>query len=632
MRFRLTVLLLILNVAVFFAIWLLELEPANQAPDQTQLSDFTRLEVMGKTIEKPRIIKIENNRWRIVSPIEWSANFFAISRIRGQLEFLDRQTSFDVSEISKHGQSLSDYGLDDPSFTFKYGSENKMHTLKVGKAAPVGSKIYMLDEEAQKIIVVDKELVESLVIDVERLRSQDVFEIPRFEINAISVRIPQTDTSADSGAKLRRIGLVKNGSDWRFETPIDAPADRVLVDAFINTLLTISAKSFVGTSNDVAGFDISAFPMTISITGTNRKQVLLLGNPVADKSQIYAKLEDNPTIFTLDAATFKDFKDLQTSLRDKSFLKFLIPDVTGIDISSEKGIVRLRNLKSGGWELSTKTPASDSEAVHSETADPVIITNLLNSLSKITARDFVSDLPGENLQPFGLDNPKFKISILLSDKTSRSLLIGTTYKVGVVEMSYAMLEGEHSIYGIPTIIAKSLQSDPLYYKSRIVDFIPEKGRLKNFSLTDIKTSEVLLNMNNDEANLDWAELLKTAPTARKQESCKVIFDYLKRFVVQKYIKNAFDVKGLDIDGKHLDWRWKLDYTVELPGTGKNIDTKKTLFFTERQSGLLQYGGSPEVECVFETSQNFIEAIFEYTVQVLEKSITAPEVKTPTQQQ
>ena len=126
MRFRLTLFLLILNAALFFGIWSLERSDSEGGDKPHASIAFSVLQIEGKNIEKPRILKLENNRWRIVSPIDWPANLFAVNRIKNQLEFLDKEASFSLDEVKKHGHSLSEYGLDDPAYVFKYGNEKKM--------------------------------------------------------------------------------------------------------------------------------------------------------------------------------------------------------------------------------------------------------------------------------------------------------------------------------------------------------------------------------------------------------------------------------------------------------------------------------------------------------------------------
>ena len=85
MRFRFTIFLLVANLALFAAIWGLEREKSSDSAERRDMAPITLLEIEGKSVEKPRILKLENNRWRIVSPIEWPANLFAVNRIINQL-------------------------------------------------------------------------------------------------------------------------------------------------------------------------------------------------------------------------------------------------------------------------------------------------------------------------------------------------------------------------------------------------------------------------------------------------------------------------------------------------------------------------------------------------------------------
>ena len=144
MRFRLTVLLLIANIAVLFSIWILDRRPSASASAPGNFLDFTRLEISGKSIDKPRVLKLEGNRWRIVSPIEWSANYYAVNRIKNQLEYLNEDTSFPVSDLEKHGQTLADYGLDDPICTIDLTLEDdQAYTITLGDFSTMDSQRYV---------------------------------------------------------------------------------------------------------------------------------------------------------------------------------------------------------------------------------------------------------------------------------------------------------------------------------------------------------------------------------------------------------------------------------------------------------------------------------------------------------
>ena len=206
MKFRLTIFLLMANLAMFAAIWSLESAKVRQRTLPRDVASFTILEISGKNIDKPRVLKFENNQWRIVSPIDWKANLFAVNRIKTQLDFIDRQTSFSKTEAVKAGHSLDEYGLESPAYVLRYGDGEKMHTIKIGKNTSVGDRFYLLDDASDAIIVVDREFVEGLVQDMERLRDQSVFGMPRFEVSAFSVRLPIAKSAADAKGDFKRVG------------------------------------------------------------------------------------------------------------------------------------------------------------------------------------------------------------------------------------------------------------------------------------------------------------------------------------------------------------------------------------------------------------------------------------------
>ena len=285
MRFKFTIFLLVANIALFAAIWELERDASSGAPERRAMAPITVLEIGGKSVEKPRVLKLENNRWRIVSPIDWPANLFAVNRIINQLEFLEKETGFQAAEALKRGHGLAEYGLDDPAYVFKYGNGEKMYSLKVGKGAPVGNRIYLFDSLSDRIVVVDREFVDGLIVDMERLRNQLVFDIPRFEVSAFSVRLPIAASPADPKTNFLRVGLVRDGGKWKMETPIAAAADPREVDAFLDEICRVCAMGFPQEATlSEAGFDGGTLPASVTLQGTNRRQVLLIGSKTKNGS------------------------------------------------------------------------------------------------------------------------------------------------------------------------------------------------------------------------------------------------------------------------------------------------------------------------------------------------------------
>lgn len=606
--------LIFANIALFASIWLLEREPVAKQTRSNAMVAFTVLEISGKGIDKPRVLKFENNNWVIVSPIDWRANLFAVNRIRNQIEFLDKEASFPLSELKNRGSDLSAYGLDDPAYTIKYGNGKKMYTLKVGKSVPIGDKIYMLDEANEKIVVVDKEFVNGLVVDTERLRNQNVFDISRFEVTAFSIRLPSKESNNSIKGNFRRVGLVRDGSSWKFETPIVASADLNEVDGFLSEICQISAKSFPNITSVDAGFEISALPTTLTIEGTNRRQVLLIGGKTKDGSQVYAKLEDNPTVFTLNASIMNLLSDTQISLRDKSVAKLDMNKVVSMTISKDGKTLKFSKLKSGVWDVVAENNKGSGVAY---TADASKIYKLLMELSDTRVREFVSDAPGANLARYGILPNSLCITAFNSDQTAVSLTIGREYSSVGSSLVYARAGNSDSVVGISDKLVSMAGTNLNEYRSRVLDTLPDKSVLTSLVLTDIKSGKTLMNLELKNGILDVSMF-----NVRERVAAQKLIEYAKKFIVRGYLSGEFDEKGAFAVGKMNPWVYELKATFEVRGTDSIVSENRSWLLTKRIGGLTQYGGSKKESSTFLLESLMIDSLFEFT----QKSIESSELK------
>lgn len=606
MRFRFTIFLILANVALFFAIWTLEIKSDKSVSNAAESISFTRLEIHGKNMDKPRVLSLENHKWRIISPIDWAANLFAVNRIRNQLEFLSKETSFNLSDMKKYGHTLEEYGLGTPLFTIKYGNAKNLNSIRVGNTAPIGNRVYMYDEAAGKIIVVDKEFVEGLILDVERLRNQLVFDIPRFEVASFSIRMPQGDEKSGQG-NFRRIGLIKEDGKWKFETPITVAADTQEVEAFLNDICHLSAKSFEIDSREDTGF--SVIPTTITLQGTNRRRVLILGGLTKDGSQIYARLEDNPTVFTIDSAKFKNLAGLQNTLRDKSLLHFSVSDIDNIDISKDGKILKLRKLTGGVWDVIGAGSKGDTLTAK---ADLAKVNTLLTKLDGVRARDFVNDIPADNLSVYGMDANALTISITGSDQKSYTFTIGSHYKLGGATLAYAKTNASPAICGISRDLENAVSTDFLFYRSRILEALPEKAIISSVKIIENKTGEILFSANSENGDFKKAfDALKPRDAA----SAKTLVEFVKRFVVREYLNENFSDAGAVAGGKTYPWTYTLQADIDLPGTGEAIVAEKREWkISNPLGGTTQYGGNKRLNSTFSIELPLLDALRELTLE------------------
>ncbi len=583
-KMRLTLFLIIANIAVFFAILSLEFSEVVVEKSQRPLVEITRLEVYGKNLAKPRIVEFIKNKWEILSPVKWEANSFAVNRILRNLEFLDDEVGFPAEDLALREQSLADYGLADPICTFNYGNDKLMYFLKIGNSASVGDKVYMLDSLENKIIVADSQVVEALMVDIDRLRSQNVISIPKFEISSVTLRLPVKDLKTQAKSSFRRVRLNK-GLDgaWIFEAPFVAEASNKAVDAFLASISSAYIKSFDDIGEVEAGLDPLSFPISITFDSTSRSQTLFLGHLNKDTHTVYAKLADNPTIFSLDSYSFENLETLQTDLRAKNIMKISEHSCNYIEISSPESIVSLKKLSNNTWDISAKIGDKLTEL---SSADLTKINSLLATLNNTTARVFVSDMKNEDLSKYGLAKPALRISLGFDNSTKKTLLIGNSFKQGVVTLYYTKLEGEDSIYAISGELINNYKANALDYRSKLLYSLPENAKILSIEILNFATKEALLTAKAVDGS--FSEYISKMLPEDKDLFEKLLV-YSKTLYVKNYVLGVCDNDSCVIDSKDIPWAYELNISISMPGTGGDEISQETILFSNRLGANLQYG-------------------------------------------
>ena len=180
MRFKFTILLLALNIVTFGLVLFLSKRAEHTDTHNGGLSgmigreviEADRIELSGKKLEVPRVLERDGSSWRITQPMQWSANYFAINRILNQLQFLEEEASFSIDEITQTGQSLADYGLDDPWLKLTIGQQNQSIELSIGTRTEIGNNFYLLGPGGEDVFVVSRQVIDSLLIDLGDLRNR----------------------------------------------------------------------------------------------------------------------------------------------------------------------------------------------------------------------------------------------------------------------------------------------------------------------------------------------------------------------------------------------------------------------------------------------------------------------------
>ena len=629
MRFKFTVFLLALNVIAFGLIAFLNHQAKKVEPSTGGLSrqigreliDADRIELHGRGIETPRILERKGFTWHLIEPMQWSANYFAINRILNQLQFLEEEASFSVDEIEKTGQSLADYGLENPLLKIVIAEGDETISLSIGTLTEIGNNVYFLGPDEREIFVVNRQVIDSMLVDLNDLRAREIFDIPVFEVDALGLQVRSANTADGSSLKVR---LARNNGAWIFEAPLTAKADPALVDNTVNTLTAAKVRRFIETEQAdpiVQGLETPF--MKVTIYGNKRRQTLIVGNLDPDSQgapQYFAKLEDNPAIFTVLAQPFDALRKAQEALRERNFMNFDSSMLSAINISENGRKIRLQKLETGenDWQV---LESRGGKKIQPYRADPGIMNSLIKDLSSLRAKGFAADAPSaSDIDSYGFNNPRRIVTLSFSEGDPLKLMLA--YPENSSGPLYAKTNLADFIFKVER--SATLRMIPLntpYYRNRTLDILPAAARISALKLTNLQNDETIFNYTPGQENIPWNDLI-TEFDANHAEHIRVLLGAIRKFEVKSYLLDSY-AEAYPVDAeKSLPWLFQLSATIQLPGDETDRTETREYVFTDRLSGTVQVAGSKQYNTIFEIPQPLLDALYELT----EEMEIPPEMK------
>ncbi|WP_043585243.1 DUF4340 domain-containing protein [Geminisphaera colitermitum] len=615
MRTKVTLILVLLNAALFAFIFFFEREwRAERAalqvrkrvlgPESAGIDTLT-LSGPGGSLRLER--EPNSDLWTLTTPIRWPANTFAVSRILTQLQLLEHDTSFSLAEAERSGQTLADFGLAEPGLTLTYTAPSTIPgapplggTLIIGRATAVGSRLYV--RTGDRIHVINANLIANLPLTPADVLSDAVFTIPVFEVRSLNL---QTSATA---ARLR---LRREHARWMFEAPIVARASKTDTELTINDLNALRVTRFLettaATTNDRTGLGPNA--LRITLEGNNRRETLLIGNPVSadapkenndEHTERYARLEkplnetrrdaDRPDVlFTtrVNPRLITTLNDAQTNLRDKNILDLETRDIVALTLSApaipSAPEITLQHIEGStpdtGWQLLRRDPSPASSAATTTTpADSPRVARLVQDITLLQAQRFVNDAPSKaDLETYGFNLPERILTLTLAPPVgSIAASPGTLPATGTLVLEfgrsaaadrslYARLVGQPFIYEVSPEIA-NLPVDPLAYRERTLQILPASTPLARLTLTTADGDKTIYDRTLAPGET-WDKALAAEPEARRAALTQLLAQ-VPRIEARAITRERF-ARTVTVNGRERPWAWRLDLTPGTPGSLPN---------------------------------------------------------------
>ena len=456
MKFRTTIILLIIAAIGAAYIFLYDrkqyrteewVQRQQMALPDYKIGQINKIELKKET-GSIVLESTDNVRWRMLQPLQLRADGAEVKDILSQFEFLRKVGTIKESETANF--SLGNYGLDKPQIIVNLwmkesailkgtevttGAESK-YTINIGDRLAAGQNtVYINIEGSNDVIVVAAKLLEKIDKGIIDLRNKWAFE---YDIDAVErIRI-------QSGSK-EPIVCSRADQHWWVTQPVSDRGDTARIRDILSELknLKIAKADYVSDKEeDIARHGLDKPRLTISIGSTEgNTQSLLLGHGLDDK--IYAKRDDESSIFFVHDIVLSDLDLEGNDLRDKQLLRFDSIGTYGIEkVELEYPDTTLTMVKTEQYDWMITSP---TEIL----ADRDTIRKFVEKIKDLQIQLYEDD-SGKNFDKYGLGDSSIGVSVFrkIGEGETVKFMIGDSDPDG--GLCYVRKDGEDAVYSVPT--------------------------------------------------------------------------------------------------------------------------------------------------------------------------------------
>ena len=386
----------------------------------------------------------DNQRWRMVEPLQLRADRAEVEEILAQFEFLRKVGTIKESETANF--NLKEYGLETPtlvvSLWLKKGSmvggtagNITKYTVNIGDRLAAGEDTaYITTGDDKDVFVVGVKFLEKVSKEINDLRNKWAFEYDKHSVER--VRLEREESEPVVCSKAEQL--------WWITQPLSDRADTERIKEILDELknLEIAKEDFVSDSKeDIINYGLDKPVFTISIGTTDNVQTLLLGHSLDE--MIYAKLEGESSIFLVHDMILRNLDLELNDLRDKQLLRFDAIGTYGIekiDINSSDTNLVMEKTVQYDWMIKSPTNIL---------ADRDVVREFVEKIKDLQIQQYIDD-SGTNFAKYGLADSPIEVSVFrrIGEGETVKFFIGKADENG--GLCYVRRDGEDAVYTVPT--------------------------------------------------------------------------------------------------------------------------------------------------------------------------------------
>ena len=572
------IILVLLNILLFSLIYYTlnnnndDLNPVKNKI--TDLSKVHKIEIQNKS-NKLTLVK-KNLKWEISSPIEWSVDDYSMSYFRTTFTHLKFSEMFSLEDITKRGEIIADYGINESSSKIVLESTDQKTTILVGKITRDEKSRYCAvnfsNNEHSKIWRVSEEIIKLTNNTFLEWADTTLIRCGLYQIDNISATFKSNNNSTTTTT------LVKHKNQWLFEEPFKSKANNNQVQFLINNLLSEEILDFYHENDNNISFNQDENPwiMNFAINKSGIKHEFKFSDSFNENLKPFrlCKTSYSSHILKIKDSFFTNFYNWSTKLRERNIFQINEKVISKIKITNKNNSFQIIKSVDGRWvikdQFNNDTPG-DIENINA----------LIQKLNTIEIKEFLSFNPTQlELKSMSDIDNNYLIQIINDDTEVKTIVINknilnaSLWKTFILEDSLLCLVDED----LNEVL------DLMVYQLRNRQIL-QNCKIKDVTIFDLESNNTMVSLKEDFQNS--------------------IINEFQNFKVQSFINNKGKNDGTWSDGDWVPWRYKFKFN-----NNDNIanNTEPMILISEILGGNKLLGKFTDDNLTFNASENLINQI------------------------
>jgi len=382
---------------------------------------------------------VEDDRWRVTSPVADRADADAVEALLGALEWaspsrtLERVTDGDRTR----------FGLDEPRATVTLEGPRGTTELVLGNEPPRGGGVYVMvdrgrdaSREGPVVHVVGEDLFEAVDHGPDHFREKDPFPgLAIADADALELHSPLGEAQITRGDGEDAVGNAR----WSLGGALEGIASDRQVGALLRQLADLRIRRFIDEAPEglgAYGLESPRCSVTVSGPGDDGRfeATVKLGDPCPERpGEVHARFDEDGPVVCVDGDLLETLSRPPETFRERRLLPFGNDEVAAVHLVADGRRLTLARREAGGgdggngtgfrWRLAPAGAGDDAEALGSGDADEGAVAGFLDELRGVEADAFLP-VDARKLRASGLTDPSTSIRIEGLDGGSWELAFG----------------------------------------------------------------------------------------------------------------------------------------------------------------------------------------------------------------